>query len=76
MPSRKRRSAPVTRRHEPILSPKGRPHPSGRPKHAVKYGASSMWRMPPDGPLTPGLARKELSSAIGFHVDVQDDDYE
>lgn len=46
-----------------------RPHPSGRPKAPDNYRALGFRRLPPDEPLTPGLRRRDLGEAIGFHAE-------
>jgi hypothetical protein len=43
-------------------------HPSGRPIRRDEYRRLPIMRIPSDGPVTPSLRRRELTSAIGFHV--------
>lgn len=49
-------------------------HPSGRPQHDQPYRRLPILRLPNDGPLVPGLRRRELSSAIGFRYEPPRDD--
>lgn len=43
-----------------------RPKPPQPIRHG-EYRRLPIYRIPPYEPLTPGLRRKELASAIGFH---------
>ncbi len=51
-------------------------HPSGRPIRRREWkDAVSIWRRPPEEPLTPGLQRKtNKTSAIGFHIQQKEHD--
>lgn len=51
---------------ENISRPK---HPSGRPLARDNYRRLPITRVPNYEPLTPGLRRRELSSAIGFRYE-------
>lgn len=51
--------------HEPMQRPKGRPHPSGRPRRNEPTALLPIVRIPRDEPLTPGL-RWQGIDAIGF----------
>lgn len=44
-------------------------HPSGRPVARDNYRRLPILRVPNGEPLTPGLRRRELSSAIGFRYE-------
>lgn len=58
------------------MTPKGKPHPSGRPIHHPKIGIRSIWRIPDTEPNVPRLRRSEQVEAIGFVHDFErrDDD--
>lgn len=45
-----------------------------KPIRKEKYCSLPILREPPREPLTPGLRRRELSSAIGFYMPRVDDD--
>ena len=48
-------------------------HPSGRPLcQDIEPRPLPVPRLPPEEPLTPGLRRRELADAIGFHHIVRD----
>lgn len=51
-------------------------HPSGRPVPRDAYRRLPILRVPGEGPLTPGLRRRELASAIGFRIERASDDDE
>ena len=46
------------------------------PRDRPTKGYHSIPREPYEEPLTPGLRRRELESAIGFVTDFADSDYE
>lgn len=58
---------------QPMQKPKGALHPSGRPLANVLRGTTTRTRVPCE-PLSPGLQKRELQSAIGFGVDFAADD--
>jgi hypothetical protein len=46
-------------------------HPSGKPIRQPKYGVTSRYRVPDDGPVTPRLRPKDgLSNPIGFRAEI------
>lgn len=66
-------------RPAPMLQPKGRAHPSGRPVITdVSPVTLPIVRTTPDEPLTPGLRRNRQTYAIGFTAQIGafDDDGE
>lgn len=58
------------------MRPKGFPHPSGAPIRRTQVGIRSIWRVPDDGPVTPGLRRRDGAYAVGFtaRICAEDDD--
>lgn len=60
-----------------MADPPSRPkHPSGRPVKRDAYCRLPILRIPGEGPLTPGLRRRDLASAIGFRIERDSDDDE
>lgn len=52
-------------------------HPSGKPIRQSRYGVTSRYRIPDDGPVTPRLRPKDgLANPIGFNAEIvsRDDD--
>lgn len=48
-------------------------HPSGRPRRSEAYVKLPITREPRVEPLTPGLRVTAGASAIGFHIDANDE---
>lgn len=58
------------------MSEKRPQHPSGRPISRPKCGIRSIWRIPDEGPVTPGLQKKEGAYAVGFTARICPEDDE
>jgi hypothetical protein len=57
------------------VTPKGRPHPSGRPIHHPKVGVRSIWRIPDMESNVPRLRPQGGTvEAIGFVHDFGDEE--
>lgn len=61
-------------KREPMLSPKGNKHQSGKAQHSTQYGTVTYTNKPRDGYLSPGLQHRSLAHAVGFMADISSND--